>query len=62
MQFGPEQQPLGQLVAVQLLQMPPVQDWPIGQFAHMRPPVPQAPASSPLWQVLFWQQPVQPLN
>ena len=44
---GPEQQPLGQLVAVQLLQTPAAQVPPPGQFWHSRPAAPHAAAVSP---------------
>ena len=40
-----------------LLQQP----WPVAQALHARPPEPQACTVVPARQMLFWQQPVQPL-
>jgi hypothetical protein len=45
---APEQQPSGQLVALQPLQAPPVQVWPFGQGWQAPPPVPHSAGLSPL--------------
>lgn len=59
---GPLQQPFGQLVGVQLLQMPPSHVPPPGQLWHTRPAVPHAVEVPPVRHVFpFWQQPEQPL-
>jgi hypothetical protein len=58
MHVGPEQQPIGQLVAVQLLQTPPEQV-PPSHEAHWRPLAPHAAESLPSSQVLPLQQPEQ---
>jgi hypothetical protein len=59
---APEQQPFGQLVAVQLLHTPPEQV-PPSQLWHARPPEPQAVADALVSHVvLLLQQPVQPLS
>lgn len=56
---GPEQHPFGQLVAVQLLQMPASQAALPGQFWHCRPPVPHCIDVVPGRHWLAWQQPLQ---
>jgi hypothetical protein len=62
-QVEPEQQPFAQLVAVQLLQTPPVQVLPLVHAAQLRPPAPHAVDESPVAQVVaLLQQPVQPLS
>jgi hypothetical protein len=47
LQVAPEQQPFGQLVALQPLQRPAVQVWPPGQGWQAPPPAPHAAGSSP---------------
>ena len=56
-QVAPEQQPLGQVLALQLLHTPLTQVSPPGQVTHGRPALPQAEAELPK-QVLPEQQPV----
>jgi hypothetical protein len=58
---GPEQHPFGQLVAVQLLQMPAVHVAGLGQLWHVRPAVPHAIAVLPARHCVpcMLQQPAQ---
>jgi hypothetical protein len=55
-QVAPEQQPLGQLPALQPLQTPPVQVW-APQSWQVPPPLPHAAFAVPLVQVVPEQQP-----
>jgi hypothetical protein len=57
LQVAPEQQPAGQLVALQPLQAPPAQLWPAGQASQVPPPVPQDAAVSPARHEPAEQQP-----
>ena len=58
LQVAPEQQPPGQLVALQPLQCPPVQVWPAGQVVQAPPPPPHEATLSPARQAPAAQQPV----
>jgi hypothetical protein len=58
LQVAPEQQPAGQLVALQPLQRPPVQVCPDGQDWQAPPPPPQDAAVLPAMQAPCAQQPV----
>ena len=53
----PEQQPVAQLAALQLEQTPPPHVLPPVHVEHAKPPVPQALALVPGWQLVPWQQP-----
>jgi hypothetical protein len=55
----PEQQPFGQLVALQPLHSPLPQVWPPGHFWQAPPPTPQAAAMLPGWHKFELQQPAQ---
>mgnify|MGYP007129742789 CR=1 FL=1 len=57
MQVAPEQQPSGQVPAVQPLHVPAVQLWPPGHGWQAPPPVPHELAVSPVRQAPFEQQP-----
>lgn len=56
---APEQQPLAQLVALQLVHTPLAHVPPVPQFAHAVPPVPHAVALLPARQLVPLQQPLQ---
>jgi hypothetical protein len=58
LQVAPEQHPVGQLVALQPLQRPPVQVWPAGQVWQAPPPPPQEATVTPARQAPCAQQPV----
>jgi hypothetical protein len=58
LQVAPEQQPVGQLVALQPLQCPPVQVWPAGHDWQAPPPPPHDDAVTPARQAPSAQQPV----
>ncbi len=58
LQVAPEQQPPGQLVALQPLQCPAVQVWPAGQVVQAPPPPPHEATLSPARQTPAAQQPV----
>jgi hypothetical protein len=62
-QMDPSQQPVAQLVALQVgvpTQAPPEQTGvPPAQLVHAPPPRPQAPDADPIWQTPPWQQPGQ---
>jgi hypothetical protein len=58
LQVAPEQQPLGQLVALQPLHTPPTQLCPPGQASQAPPPLPQEAALLPGRQAPPEQQPV----
>jgi hypothetical protein len=55
---SPEQQPLGQLAAVQPLHTPPVHVCPAAQPSQTPPAAPHDAVVLPLWQTLAEQQPV----
>jgi hypothetical protein len=57
LQVAPEQQPFGQLLELQPLQVPLLQVWPVGQTSQLPPPVPQDDGLSPARQVPAEQQP-----
>jgi len=57
LQVAPEQQPLAQVVLLQLLHTPAVQVSTPGQTSQIRPALPQAPRSFPDWQSSPEQQP-----
>lgn len=59
MQVEPEQQPVGQLLALQPLQTPPVQVCVAGHIEQAPPPLPHWAALETSWQMLPSQQPVQ---
>jgi two-component system phosphate regulon sensor histidine kinase PhoR len=56
-QLSPEQQPAGQVAALQPLHTPPWQPSPPAQAEQAMPPVPHAAVVVPGWQALPWQQP-----
>ena len=58
LQVAPEQQPPGQLVALQPLQRPPPQVCPVGQVWQAPPPAPHDSAVLPVMQAPPVQQPV----
>jgi hypothetical protein len=58
-QVEPEQQPLGQLLALQPLQAPLAQLCPVGHCTQPLPPTPQAVALVPAMQLFPLQQPAQ---
>ena len=58
MQTSPWQQPLGQVVLLQVATHEvPLHVWLVPQLVHVAPPVPQAALMVPAWQTLPWQQP-----
>ena len=56
----PAQQPLGQVLALQVLpplHRPALQVWPLAHTPQVSPPAPHAEVLVPTWQTLPWQHP-----